>query len=791
MFWADEVVQNIEKQFLDRKSFIVRDEKTPSGRVHVGSLRGVVIHGIVAQALAEKGFDVKYYFEFNDTDPMDGMPVYLNKEAYTPYMGFPLRMIPPPNEKGEPDQAAFNKDPKNNFATFYAKEFEGVIRKLGFTPIFYYNSELYEGGKYDKWIDIVLERSAEIREVYKKISGSEKGEEWNPVQIICEKCGKVGTTTVVGSEGMSGKKIVEYKCEPNKVKWATGCGHQGKVSPYFGRGKLPWKVEWAVKWQIWPVDVEGAGKDHGTVGGSRDVAAGIVADVLKGSVPVDVPYEFFTFGGAKMSSSKAVGSFAKDVSDSLPQVLLRFLMVRNRPEKHIDFDPSGGTLPRLFDFYDEAAEVRFGHLESDVREDISRAFHFAQLNTDDERDFFRLRFSRVAFLIQMPQLDYLHEVEKIKGSTLTNEEIEDANNRAEYARSWLRDFASENDKFEVKKALPDLARTLSEDQKVFLKNIASLLESRDWQGEELHAAIHELRKDSVLEAKTAFQAIYIALLGKNSGPQVGWFLESLPKEFTNTRFKEVADLPEYIKKETPDLVTEYVIINKEVREKFPGIKLGFNVLKGVSIKKSDDALSELQKKLWAGLNFEELKKSSPRLEAFREIYKGFGVNPSKNRPSPVALITRLANRKELPNVNLAVDIYNAIAVKHQLAIGLFDLDKIKLPIELRFALGGEKFQGLGTEEPVPIMPGELCYFDATGIVMARDFNYYDSELTKVDENTKNILLNVDGNEACTKEEVKECLDELEKLLKEYCGGSTQMQVIADAAQFLNGEYKAR
>jgi len=44
-----------------------------------------------------------------------------------------------------------------------------------------------------------------------------------------------------------------------------------------------------------------------------------------------------------MSSSKAVGASAKEVCDTLPEVLLRFLMVRNRPEKHIDFDPSGST----------------------------------------------------------------------------------------------------------------------------------------------------------------------------------------------------------------------------------------------------------------------------------------------------------------------------------------------------------------------------------------------------------------------------------------------------------------
>ena len=85
-----------------------------------------------------------------------------------------------------------------------------------------------------------------------------------------------------------------------------------------------------------------------------------------------------------------------------------------------------------------------------------------------------------------------------------------------------------------------MAKTLSAGQKKFLADIAALLKEKDWKGEELHAAIHELKKKSALESKDAFQAIYIALLGKNSGPQAGWFLEALPKEFVIKRFLETS-----------------------------------------------------------------------------------------------------------------------------------------------------------------------------------------------------------------------------------------------------------
>lgn len=533
MFWADEIIAQVEKTFPGKKSFIVRDEKTASGRVHVGSLRGVVIHGVVAQALAEKGYDVKYYYEINDADPMDGLPVYLDKEKFLAHMGKPLKDVPSPESPDSPPK------PEKNYARYFGDEFVSVIGRLGFEPIFYLNSTLYAEGKFDHWIDIALEKADEIRRIYKEVSGSEKQEDWYPVQVVCEKCGKVGTTTVIAYEGEREKRIVEYTCERVKVTWAVGCGYKGKVSPYRGRGKLPWKVEWAAKWQIFPVDVEGAGKDHSVAGGSRDVAVRIALEVFEGVAPVNVPYEFFTIGGAKMSASKAIGASAKEVADTLPEVLLRFLMVRNRPEKHIDFDPGGSTMPRLYDFFDTAAEVNFGRKESDVAEDVKKSFHFGQLKPGQEKDFFRPRFSRVAFLIQMPQLDFLKEVEKLKGGFLTKEEKNEAENRSQYAKKWLKEFVSENDKFEVQKSVPELAKTLSQGQKIFLSDIASLLEKEQWQGEELHAAIHELRKKSPLTPQEGFEAIYIALLGKNSGPQAGWFLEALDKEFVVRRFRAV------------------------------------------------------------------------------------------------------------------------------------------------------------------------------------------------------------------------------------------------------------
>src|ERR1035437_3234324 len=98
MFWALDITERIREKYSNKikakKSLVIRDEKTASGRVHVGSLRGVAIHGIIYELLKKQGIAATYLFEINDFDPMDGIAVYLDKKEYSKYLGKPLCNIP-------------------------------------------------------------------------------------------------------------------------------------------------------------------------------------------------------------------------------------------------------------------------------------------------------------------------------------------------------------------------------------------------------------------------------------------------------------------------------------------------------------------------------------------------------------------------------------------------------------------------------------------------------------------------------------------------------------------------
>lgn len=524
MYWADDIVQQIKTRYADKISkqqpIIIRDEKTASGRVHVGSLRGVAIHGLISQLLSEQGIKNTYMFEINDFDPMDGIPAYLDQETYKPYLGKPLCTVPSPDGKAK------------NFAEYYTEEFTGVFAELGFTPEFYRSSDVYKSGKYNDVIRLALEHAEKIREIYKKVSGSQRGPDWYPVQIVCENCGKVSTTKITSFDG----KNASYICVD--LAWTNGCGHSGATSPYDGNAKLPWKVEWAAKFKLFDVGVEGGGKDHSTRGGSREVADTICREVFKTEPPFNIPYEFFNVNGKKMSSSKGAGTSSREMADLLPPHLLRMLLLQRSYQRVIDFVPDGDTVPVLYDTYDKFAQSYF----TGSNEDEKRTFflmHFPGV-ADFLNPRFMPRFSQVAYMVQMPHIDLAKEAEKEKGSALTDMDVKEIELRKVYAKRWLETYAPEDFKFDLQQTIPEKAKNLSTEQKVALKQILEYVKTQEvLDGQELHTKLHEIRKGITIEPKAFFEALYLSFLGKESGPKAGWFFSVLDKKFVEKRLSEV------------------------------------------------------------------------------------------------------------------------------------------------------------------------------------------------------------------------------------------------------------
>jgi len=519
MFWVDEISEKIISKYKKNK-YLVTDWFTPSGKAHVGSLRGVVVHDLARQALCEKGKEAFFQYGFDDFDPMDGFPYYLPEE-YKKYMGMPFSEIPSPDKK------------YNSLGEYFAIVFfQEIFNSMGIKPKLVYTSKLYKDGIFNGAIKIILLNADKVRDLYFSISKSKKDSNWFPLSVKCEKCGKIGTTKVNSYD--KSKDKVKYRCEPKMVEWAEGCNYEGWISPYNGNAKLPWKPEWPSKWYIFKNDVEGEGKDHFVAGGSREVANAISRAIFHHEPPFDIRYEHFQIGGKKMSSSKGTGAFAKDIAEIIPAEILKFLMVRTRPQKTIEFDINGDTIPLLYDEYDRCIDEYL----RDPKSDFGQAYHYSKISKNNPPKY-RLRFSKVVYLIQMFRTSIEDYAKEEKGSHLTKDELSELKIREKYARLWLTKYAPENYKFEIQEKLPKSAENLDKGQKEFLSGIIKALSEKKWLGDELHAKIHEIKNELKLDPRRAFSAIYLSILDKDSGPQAGWLLASLDRDFVVKRFKEV------------------------------------------------------------------------------------------------------------------------------------------------------------------------------------------------------------------------------------------------------------
>jgi DNA/RNA-binding domain of Phe-tRNA-synthetase-like protein len=97
----------------------------------------------------------------------------------------------------------------------------------------------------------------------------------------------------------------------------------------------------------------------------------------------------------------------------------------------------------------------------------------------------------------------------------------------------------------------------------------------------------------------------------------------------------------------------------------------------------------------------------------RELYKRFGIDPTRVRPSSEALLRRLKKGEPLPRVNSLVDVANALSVQLQVPVGLYDLDKVRGDeLVVRLGVEGESYTGIGKERVN--VAGRICVADAEG-----------------------------------------------------------------------------
>jgi DNA/RNA-binding domain of Phe-tRNA-synthetase-like protein len=123
------------------------------------------------------------------------------------------------------------------------------------------------------------------------------------------------------------------------------------------------------------------------------------------------------------------------------------------------------------------------------------------------------------------------------------------------------------------------------------------------------------------------------------------------------------------------------------------VALGVISLAGARVREAD---TELDGPLAAAEQAARLKPP-PESQLVRRMYSRVGLDPTKTRPSSEALLRRVRRGESLPRINSLVDVCNWCSLEFQLPYGLYDLERVEGPIELRLGRPGEEYAGIRKE----------------------------------------------------------------------------------------------
>jgi DNA/RNA-binding domain of Phe-tRNA-synthetase-like protein len=160
----------------------------------------------------------------------------------------------------------------------------------------------------------------------------------------------------------------------------------------------------------------------------------------------------------------------------------------------------------------------------------------------------------------------------------------------------------------------------------------------------------------------------------------------------------------------------------------------------------------------------------PHIAAWRAAFSAFGAKPSRYPSSAEALITRVLKGQGLPRVNVLVDLYNAVSIRHAVPLGGEDADRLEGALRLTVAQGDEPFDPRGDGVDVEqVAPGEIVWRDDRGVTCRR-WNWRQGRRTQLTDETTRAFFVFDRLDGLLIDELHRAADELSAVLLERWPG---------------------
>lgn len=523
--WADKLAATwIERR---GKKHRVQIGWSPSGAMHIGFLREMILGDVLFRCLRSRGTDVRFNLFVDSLDPLrdrerEGKPWYtFLPESYRAHVGKPVSRIPAPDGSG------------GSYADYFLAPVRGYMQSLGVRADVILSHEAYAAGLLTPQITRVLENLSLVRRIIEEVTGFDRREEWTGLNVICPGCGRIDQDRLTGWD--TARKTVTYEC---------ACGREGEADYSKGDVKLSWRLDWPARWAALGVTVEPFGKDHATAGGSYDTGSRLAREIYGAEPPEPVVYEWINDkDGQPFSSSAGNVIDPGELLRSAAPEIIRYFILSKRPSKAIRFDPEDGLLA-LYREYETLADAYWNGASArrELSEAERRDYELSQVGDEPRPARVRIPYRNLVSLIQVSGGD----PERLRGALERTgyadalDHPDELETQVGCAENWIASYAPADARMELQLELPAAARSFSPKQREFLHRLADYMEQETPDADSIHNRIYHLAREEVrLDPKDAFRAIYVAFLGRERGPRAGWFLRSLDPRFAVERLRGV------------------------------------------------------------------------------------------------------------------------------------------------------------------------------------------------------------------------------------------------------------
>ncbi len=499
---AERIISRIGK--LGRKTVTVETGYGPSGLPHLGTFGEVARTSFVLQALKTVAPDVKSRL-IAFSDDMDGLravPQNVPNEALLkPHLGKPLTSIPDP----------FGEE--QSFAHYMNRKLREFLDSFGFAYEFASSTDTYRSGVFNEGLKRIMDNYEAIKGIFTATIAEEKREAWSPFFPVCEKCGRVYSTRVTGTDVKA--YTVDYVCDAAAAGKYDACGHAGTASILDGKCKAGWKVDWALRWFSLAIDYEMHGED---LIESTRVSDKIVR-ILGGEPPELFKYELFLDEkGKKISKKLGNGVSIEQWLKYAPVDSLLYLMfVKPQAAKKMCLP----LLPEIVDQYLEMVSSYDGSEDSPVRfvSRLSKGPH-----ADAARAGKAVSYSMICDLIMA-----VNETDPgIVRDYLVRYSPDVKANAGYYDRLIEDAIAFYKEVFLPRRTVEEPGHALDAALAALRDALSKLAESgAEPSPDALQTLVFQVSKDAGVSAKDWFKTLYRVFLGQSSGPRIGTFIALL------------------------------------------------------------------------------------------------------------------------------------------------------------------------------------------------------------------------------------------------------------------------